>query len=226
MAASTVLQRIDMNHAPASSRWPVLALDEIHLWHVASAAALPSAALHGLLDRFLCHYADLDTARVERDARGKPWLGNCPRLHFNISHSGASALLAFAWDQPLGVDAEQGLRLRAPLQVAQRFFHEDEAAQLAALPIEHQREGFLSLWAGKEAILKSIGQGLSWGLDRIVLRLDGRGDLAALQRIDGKDAADWQLVAIDLPGPGRGALAWQGRNRLTRPFRIGICKQG
>lgn len=226
MAASTVLQRIDMGQAPASSRWPVLTQEEIHLWHVASAAPLRAAALHELLHRLLCHYARLDVARIKRDAQGKPRLDNCPRLDFNISHSGATALLAFAWDQPLGVDAEHGLRLRSPLHVARRFFHKDEATQLAALAQAHQQIGFLSLWAGKEAVLKAMGQGLAWGLDRIVLRIDHRGELTCLHHLDGHTLADWQLVAVDLPGAGRGALAWQGPERHVRALRADICNQG
>lgn len=223
MAPSTVLQRIDMRRALIPPQWPTLAQREIHLWHLSSTELLHAAAVHDVLRRLLCHYAQLDDIQIERDPQGKPWLSNCPSLQFNISHSGTAALLAFAWEQPLGVDVEQGLRLRAPLAVAQRFFHDDETAQLNALAATYQRTGFLSLWAGKEAILKALGQGLSWGLGRIVLRLDVQGRLCALQEIAGQAHVDWHLVPVDLSVPGHGALAWRGSARKVRVFRIDNC---
>lgn len=224
MDASTVLPRIDATQFREPPAPLFLARDEIHLWYATAAKVMAPERVAAMLQRLLAGYAGVEAVRIERDQHGKPWLANCPQLHFNISHSGPAALLAFAWNQPLGVDVEQGARVRSPMRLAHRFFHPDEAAQLGALPRERQHRGFLSLWTGKEAVLKAIGRGLPYGLDRIILGISANAQLDGVPRIAGTPA-NWQLVAIDLEPPLVGALAWNGAPAVVRTFRFPDCGQ-
>lgn len=199
---------------------PLLAAGEVHLWHHrARAARGPAVAAEGravLLQR-LQAYAGLDLPpALDRGPRGKPFAPALPGLEFNLSHAGADLLLAFACDQPLGVDIERATRRVSPDALAARFFAKAEAAALARLPPARRRSAFLHLWTHKEAVLKALGEGLAFGLDRIELSLSDEGRVLGLKRIADGPAPGWQLHAIE-PAPGLvGALAWQGPPRALR----------
>lgn len=89
---------------------------------------------------------------------GKPAFREESNLHFNISHSGGYAVLAFG-DVPLGVDIEYVKR--ADLKVAKRFFRREEYDYLAGQPGAEQAGIFCRMWTGKEAVVKASGAGFS-----------------------------------------------------------------
>jgi len=90
-------------------------------------------------------------------AHGKP---EVPGLRFNISHSGARALIALSQVE-VGADIELP-RPRRTDDIARRFFAPGEVQRLFALgDAEARREQFFRLWTCKEAFLKVTGEGLS-----------------------------------------------------------------
>jgi len=94
-------------------------------------------------------------------------------------------------------------------ELAQRFFHADETAWLQAQPEPAMVESFVRLWCAKEAVLKAHGQGLSFGLHKLVFAEQDRK--LRLQACDAAlgEAAQWQLHEwTPLPGY-RAALAWR-----------------
>ena len=96
--------------------------------------------------------------------------------------SGALALLAFALENPVGVDVELAGRVRDAVAVAERTFGNDEAERLRALPAAELEPEFLRLWVRNEAALKSRGGGLAGagpGDDLAVIELDVGPDGAA-----------------------------------------------
>ncbi|PID41832.1 MAG: 4'-phosphopantetheinyl transferase [Gammaproteobacteria bacterium] len=101
---------------------------------------------------------------------GRPGIANpipLP-LHFNLSHTDKMVLLAVAAEPWIGVDIETTQR-RNPgneLKLAERFFSEEEARQLAELPDHGRKERFFQLWTLKEAYVKACGKGLAIPLDR------------------------------------------------------------
>ncbi len=114
-----------------------------------------------------------ETLKLETGPFGKPYLPNS-RLRFNASHSGPALLLAFAWDQEVGVDAE---RLRGdfvPEELAAQVFSPREQAALCRVPSAKRHAAFLSLWTAKEAYVKALGMGLSFPLTQLtLLRISG-----------------------------------------------------
>ncbi len=123
-----------------------------------------------LLRRTLGAYLHADPAALELQTGpfGKPFLLHC-RLRFNASHSGPVLLLAFAWDQEVGIDAE---RLRddfVPEELAVQVFSPREQEALCAVPPGERRAAFLSLWTAKEAYVKALGTGLSFPLTQLTL---------------------------------------------------------
>lgn len=118
-----------------------------------------------LLRALLARYCDAHPAELVFDygGFGKPSLKDGPS--FNLSHSGALALYAFADSGELGVDVELQNDDFAKDRIAERFFSPAEVRSLRALPAEQQPGAFLCCWTRKEAFIKARGDGLSLALD-------------------------------------------------------------
>lgn len=112
---------------------------------------------------------------LEAGPNGKPRLAGAPsgggsgralaQIEFNVSHSGALALLAFARSTPVGVDLEllRGREVSAAL--ARRALGAEPAERLAQLPAGERERAFLREWARLEAAVKCEG-GTVWSLVR------------------------------------------------------------
>jgi 4'-phosphopantetheinyl transferase len=202
---------------------PALGDAEIHVWSARVEGASPRAvatAAHALLERLLRGYTpDGAVPRLERGPHGKPFAADLPDLEFNLSHTGSQVLLACARRQALGVDIEPETR-RFSAGLARRFFAPREAAALDRLPEPLRHAAFLRLWTHKEALLKALGVGLHFGLERIEFALDENGHVSSLRdcapaagRVD-----SWRFRTL-APGPDLlAALAWQGAARRVCAF--------
>jgi 4'-phosphopantetheinyl transferase len=135
---------------------------------------------HAAVRRILAGY----TACSARDLRftigphGKPSLAGSEtarrRLEFNLSHSADLAVIALAWERPVGVDLERWKREMNHLELAERFFSPAERASLRALADRHDDlvHGFFAAWSRKEAYLKARGEGVTRGLHHFDVTLD------------------------------------------------------
>lgn len=85
-------------------------------------------------------------------------------MHFNLSHSGRWGVVAWGTD-PVGIDVEQLQMDRGKLELARRYFCEDEQDYLFAAPVHQQEERFYRIWTGKESYLKYLGTGIDRPLD-------------------------------------------------------------
>lgn len=197
----------------------------VHLWRLPHARVQQRAPLR----RLLAAYLDLPEATVEltEDARGKPALapglarhGGDRRLDFNWSHSGDFALVALALDLAVGVDVERHASNPRALDIARRFFDRSEAESLARLSGDARDHAFLKLWCAKEAVLKAAGEGLSFGLSRLVFRDHGGGDWR-LARVDAPlgEAPAWWHAGFEAAPGYHGALAWRGAPRSIVALR-------
>jgi len=142
-----------------TARYPVpLESGEIQLWFFSAPGAVAGttdACVLTLLAAYLRCGADALTLR--RGEHGKPYLVPHGTLEFNVSHSAGGLLIGISRHQPLGVDIERLARVRPALELAQRFFHPEEAAALAALERDRVLPAFLRLWSCKEAVVKATG---------------------------------------------------------------------
>lgn len=107
-------------------------------------------------------------------ANGRPFLSNWPMLRFSFSSCRSGFLGAWSSTHDIGVDIEDKTRATAPAELARQFFSAEEARILGPTNTPGCREKFIRLWCLKEAALKSIGQGLPFGLDAFVFELDPR----------------------------------------------------
>ena len=196
--------------------------DEIHLWiFPRHAAGTAKSATPRCLRETLAAYlgVDADDLRIERNAAGKPYLADAA-LEFNISHSADALLIGLSRGQALGVDIEGGGRTRPYLEIARRYFTADEATALAGLPAERLARGFVELWSAKEAVLKAIGRGIAFGLDRVGFELDNEGRTRRLLHLaaEAGTPGQWRLVRLSPRAGVTGALAWRGPEMRLRAF--------
>ena len=197
----------------------------IDLWRIPYTLSQGRAPLLSLLAAYLC--IPVSAVVLDQDPRGKPHLAQSifgqakmPRLDFNWSHSGDYALVAISRDGAVGVDIERhGKNLRT-LDLARRFFAPSETEALASFAPDARDRAFIGLWCAKEAVLKAAGEGLSFGLARLVFAHRGTEDWALASVDSTLGAVDaWQVVGFDAAPGYRGSLAWRGDHRKIRTLR-------
>jgi phosphopantetheinyl transferase len=96
-----------------------------------------------------------ETLVFERPPNGKPVLSD-GALEFNLSHSGALALVAVSSATPVGVDVQGPHRTLSKPWFAERICTPRELAALGPRPDADQ---LLRLWVRKEAVIKARGEG-------------------------------------------------------------------
>jgi 4'-phosphopantetheinyl transferase len=133
------------------------------------------------------------------------------QIEFNVSHSGTTALLAFAHGRALGVDVEYVREDFDCEAVARRFFSDHEVRQLDALAPCEKHTAFFRCWTRKEAYIKAIGTGLSLPLHEFDVSLKPQDEKALLAtRPDGTQAGRWSLRDIPAGGDYVAALCVAG----------------
>lgn len=93
-------------------------------------------------------------------------------IQFNVSHTRGMALIAVAYQHPVGIDVERIDRKIQECDIAERYFSKRESAHLASLPLPERTNQFLSYWTCKEAYLKMEGKGITEGLAQCELSID------------------------------------------------------
>jgi 4'-phosphopantetheinyl transferase len=211
---------------------PRLSPGDLHVWRAdldrasgVDAAALSAAELEragrfrldrdrvrwtrsrAILRELLAGYLDLEPAVLELSAgpNGKPRIAG-ERIEFNISHSGRAAVLAFALDNPVGVDVELGGRVRDPLRTAGLVLGAAELERLRSLPGKSREREFLRSWVRYEAALKCFGGRLG---DPVI------GDLHLIELDVLKDGA----AAVALAHAPAAVLHWEVAEEGTTLLR-------
>ena len=147
-------------------------------------------------------------------AHGKPDLVLAPKqaaLTFNLSHSHEAALVAVAFDRPIGVDIEYIKPDSDWPGIVENFFAPGEIARLLSLPPESQRQAFFTCWTRKESYIKAKGGGLSIPLDGFEVSVDPTEPAALLSCTnDPKEVARWSMASLDVGTQYAAALVVEG----------------
>jgi len=83
-----------------------------------------------------------------------------------------------------------------------------------------RQTAFLRVWSCKEAVVKALGNGIGFGLERLQFRIDPAGEPIELSVIHASAGTteDWHIVRLAPTGDHVGALAWRGPARRVRAF--------
>jgi len=163
--------------------------------------------LRYILSRYLDHppsEIDIHRKPSERPEILRP--ANNGGLRFNLSHSGAQALVALSRG-PVGVDIERIKPLRPVHQLARRFFAPAEATDLGCLTGDAQVLSFFRLWVLKEAYLKAAGVGVPEGLAQCEIALDVEG-ARVIRPVDALSMTTLQLREIPVSAGYIAAVAF------------------
>ena len=95
--------------------------------------------------------------------KGKPFIRHS-NLKFNLAHSGGKAVFAFAEKAEVGIDIEYMRELPDALQIAKRFFSDEEVNEFMKVNDDEIKPAFFNCWTRKEAFIKAVGDGLSFPL--------------------------------------------------------------
>jgi phosphopantetheine--protein transferase-like protein len=112
--------------------------------------------------------AQIDFAETER---GRPYLSGLPDFWFSFSSCRFGFLGAWSSTHAIGVDLEDHTRCLDVVKLAQKFFSATEAKVIEGSDEAPNQQAFFQLWSLKEAALKSIGEGLPFGLDAFEFEL-------------------------------------------------------
>lgn len=152
--------------------------------------------------------------QLSQDQHSKPYLkGYQDRLHFNLSHSKDYALIAVSEQGAVGVDIEYHRERIDCLALSERFFAKAEHAFLLSVSESDRLSAFYDIWTAKEAYVKAIGQGLSYGLDRfsVVSSEIGLSDGYDLKDEGKKTQDSWVISALNVPNWYSAALSTRSK---------------
>ncbi len=130
-----------------------------------------------LLGEIIARYAvskDLnlknENISFKTDSNNKPYLAIANQsVFYNISHSGDWVVCILS-DKPCGIDVE--LLKQADIDIAKRFFSQNEYESLISQPAHYRTRYFFMLWTLKESYIKADGRGLSLPLNSFSFNID------------------------------------------------------
>ena len=175
----------------------------------------------GVLRMLLGAHLDIAPAAVAFGyaQHGKPFVINAAsQIHFNVSHSGERALIAFSASRKLGVDIEELSREINYGDLAARFFAPRECAALMRIAEPDRKRAFFACWTRKEAVVKAMGGGMSVPLDQFEVTVEPDAAPRVLDfAVPAYDIIDWTLHKLDVGGDYVATLAEGGPRRKGSP---------
>lgn len=125
---------------------------------------------HGLLRALLSFYVEKNPQDIQYlvNQFGKPFLeDNVCQLQFNMSHSKDYAVYIIALEHQVGIDIEWKGKDINIQEISELVLSPTETINFNQLHSEEKFHTFYDIWTKKEAIIKAIGQGLSYPIKTI-----------------------------------------------------------
>lgn len=158
-------------------------------------------ALRDILSTCLC--VPLKSIQYSYNAFGKPSVyGTRREIHFNLSHSGALAVVAVSHMAPVGIDIEHIVDNDDYLSIAERLFSPLEYREIVGLPKDLGLTLFYEAWVRREAIGKAMGKGL---LHKFVDFASSNVLDSSHNKVTGSANSGWILFSLPVPEGYRGA---------------------
>jgi len=102
---------------------------------------------------------------------GRPYLSDISDIWFSFSCCRFGFVGAWSSTHRAGVDFEDQTRELEATELARQFFSPEEAKAVSRQGGKASQRAFIELWSLKEAALKSIGEGIPFGLDAFQFEL-------------------------------------------------------
>lgn len=123
---------------------------------------------HGILRYILSYYTNQPAHSLEfiNNMYGKPFL-KYSNIQFNISHSRNMACYVVTFNNKVGIDIEFHDNTLDIMGISELVLTQKEVALLRSFSTKERYEAFYTLWTRKEALVKAIGEGLSYPIRTI-----------------------------------------------------------
>jgi len=147
---------------------------------------------------------------------GKPALQKPPDDHsirFNISNSENICVCAFSQYSEIGIDIEKIHDLPDMDRIIARSFSEEEKRRFCSLPLPGRTQTFFKYWARKEALLKAMGMGMSYSLNKIDIAGNENSPQLVIKIEESDISNQWTILDMDIFTGFASALALQGEHR-------------
>ena len=125
---------------------------------------------HGLLRYLLSFYIGSEPHEIQYSVNpfGKPFLKkNSSNVQFNMSHSKDYAAYIIALDCQVGIDIEWKDKTINFEEISDLVLSPGETNSFHKLTPEEKFQAFYDIWTKKEAIVKAVGEGLSYPIKTI-----------------------------------------------------------
>lgn len=108
--------------------------------------------LYGIIPEFQ------DQLVILEGEHGKPYLGEYPQIHYNISHTDGMVACGIG-DRQLGIDVERIRPFHGP--ILKKVFSGAERRRMEEIRPEEHSEYFFRIWTLKESYVKAAGCGIT-----------------------------------------------------------------
>jgi 4'-phosphopantetheinyl transferase len=174
----------------------------------------------GLLRLIAGQYLELAPGQIEFSygEQGKPKIDDAD-FSFNLSHSKDMAVYAFSRFETVGIDIEWTGRKVETEDVARQFFSKKEFESLIELSTVEQNHAFFNIWTRKEALIKAIGEGLSFPLDQFKV---SHGEEAELVETywNPEEKNHWSMESFELREDYATSVAVRGKPHSYCVFEL------
>jgi len=159
---------------------------------------------HCFLKTILARYLNVAPSQVTfiYNQYGKPYLAESfqkSNLQFNISHSKERVLMGLRTGEEIGVDLEWIQPDFVTNEVAEYHFAPGEVFKFKNVAEKDRVRTFFSIWTRKEAFIKAVGKGVSFGLEKFEVSIDPDQPAQLLGVEDGLERIEnWQLKSLDI----------------------------
>lgn len=125
-----------------------------------------------LIRMIICDKLNLKNNQIliKKNEYGKPFLVNCEKFHFNISHSGEWIVCAVD-NNVVGIDIEK-ISIVDYCTIARTFFNKEESSFIFQGCVDEHLKNFYTIWTLKESYIKADGRGLSLPLKSFTIHID------------------------------------------------------
>ena len=169
-----------------------------------------------LLLKYSLNQIGISNPVFDHDQYGKPFLGNHPLVHFNLSHSEDYVACAVS-DSPVGVDIEH--IQDAELDIARHYFFGSEYEHIQNSP--RQERAFFQFWVLKESYMKMTGLGFRMALDEFSIDINNSSrDKGARIRVKTRNENTGGLELADKQ-PEFGVWSVAGDE-----YMLAVCSEG
>ncbi len=173
----------------------------------------------GVLRKLLSKYVSIEPAdlRFAHNNFDKPALEGDERIVFNASSSQDVGIVGIAHNAKLGMDVEFVDTTFPHMEIAKRYFSDDEVRALQALPSELRTTVFFDCWTKKEAYVKAIGDGMSLTLPTLTISCEGSEVFSVTARSE--EMSGWSFESFFVEENSIASIAVEGEPTELHYFK-------